>query len=114
MKAFDDRVGIVTGGSSGLGGATALGFCRQGAKVVVAARRKDQSEAVVRKITDLGGEGFFVQTDVSKTTDIEAMVTKTVEKFGRLDCAFNNAGITGPTLTPTAEIEEKGWDETIN
>jgi A-factor type gamma-butyrolactone 1'-reductase (1S-forming) len=114
MKAFEGRVVIVTGGSSGLGAATAVEFARRGAKVVVAARRKDQSEAVVRQITEAGGEGFFVQTDVSKSADIETMVARTVERFGRLDCAFNNAGITGPTLTPVAEVEEKGWDETMN
>jgi NAD(P)-dependent dehydrogenase (short-subunit alcohol dehydrogenase family) len=114
MKAFDGRVAIVTGGSSGLGAATAVEFARQGAKVVVAARRRDQSEAVVRQIVSAGGEAFFVQTDVSKTADIEAMVARTLEKYGRLDCAFNNAGITGPTLTPVAEIEEKAWDETLN
>jgi len=69
---------------------------------------------VVRQIEKAGGEGFFVQTDVSKSADIEAMVARTVEKFGRLDCAFNNAGITGPVMVPVAEIEEKGWDETMN
>ncbi len=114
MGAFDGKVVIVTGGSSGLGAAACVEFARQGAKVVVAARRKDQSEGVVRQIAEAGSEGFFVQTDVSKSADIEAMVARTVEKFGRLDCAFNNAGITGPTLTPVAEIEEKGWDETMN
>jgi A-factor type gamma-butyrolactone 1'-reductase (1S-forming) len=114
MKAFEGRVAIVTGGSSGLGAATAMEFARQGAKVVVAARRKGQSEAVVRQIVDAGGAAFFVQTDVSKSGDIEAMVAKTVERYGRLDCAFNNAGITGPVMVPVADIEEKGWDETMN
>jgi A-factor type gamma-butyrolactone 1'-reductase (1S-forming) len=113
MRDFEGKVVLVTGGSSGLGAAACVEFARRGAKVVVAARRKVQSDAVVRQIADAGGEGFFMQTDVSKSADIEAMVARTVEKFGRLDCAFNNAGITGPTLTPVAEIDEKGWDETM-
>jgi NAD(P)-dependent dehydrogenase (short-subunit alcohol dehydrogenase family) len=114
MGAFDGKVVIVTGGSSGLGAAACVEFARQGAKVVIAARRKDQSESVVRQIEKAGGEGLFVQTDVSKGADIEAMVARTVEKFGRLDCAFNNAGITGPVMVPVADIEEKSWDETMN
>jgi NAD(P)-dependent dehydrogenase (short-subunit alcohol dehydrogenase family) len=113
MRDFEGKVVLVTGGSSGLGAAACVEFARRGAKVVVAARRKAHSDAVVRQIAEAGGEGFFVQTDVSKSADIQAMVAQTVEKFKRLDCAFNNAGITGPTLTPVAEIDEKGWDETM-
>ncbi|MDE2264561.1 MAG: glucose 1-dehydrogenase [Alphaproteobacteria bacterium] len=114
MKMLDGKVAIVTGGSSGLGAATVLEFARQGARVVVAARRKDRSEEVVAQIAALGGEGLFVQTDVTKPTEVEAMVAATLAKFGRLDCAFNNAGITGPTRRPVAEIKEDAWDAVMN
>jgi A-factor type gamma-butyrolactone 1'-reductase (1S-forming) len=114
MKNFDGRVVIVTGGSSGIGAAAALQFAREGARVVIAARRNDKSEAVVRQIEALGSEGLFLQTDVTKRADIEALVEGTLTRFGRLDCAVNNAGIAGPVLVPVAEIEEEGWDEVMN
>jgi A-factor type gamma-butyrolactone 1'-reductase (1S-forming) len=114
MKTLESKVAIVTGGSSGVGAATALQFAREGAKVVVAARRRDKSEAVVRQIKALGGDGVFMQTDVTKREDIEALVRGTLERFGRLDCAVNNAGIVGPAFVPVAEIEENGWDEVMN
>jgi NAD(P)-dependent dehydrogenase (short-subunit alcohol dehydrogenase family) len=114
MKAFDGKVVIVTGGSSGLGAAAALQFAREGAKVVIAARRSDKSQEVVRQIEAAGGTGLFIQTDVAKRADIEALVAGTVAKFGRLDCAVNNAGISGPALVPVAEIEEENWDAVMN
>ena len=73
MKTFEGKVAIVTGGSSGLGAAAALQFAREGAKVVIAARRNDKSEAVVRQIEELGTEGLFIQTDVSKRAEVEAL-----------------------------------------
>ena len=105
---------IVTGASSGLGEAAALKFAQEGATVVVAARREEQSQAVVQKIKALGAEGLFIKTDVTKRADIEALVDGTVAKFGKLDCAVNNAGVTGPVMVPVAEIEEEGWDEVMN
>ena len=82
-KTFANKVALVTGGSSGLGEATALKFAEAGAKVVIAARRVEQSTAVVQRITALGGEAHFVQVDVSRAADIERMVKETVAKFGR-------------------------------
>ena len=114
MKTFEGKVTIVTGGSSGLGAAAALQFAREGAKVVIAARRNDKSEAVVRQIEELGTEGLFLQTDVSKRAEVEALVEGTLAKFGRLDCAVNNAGIVGPVQVPVAEIEEADWDAVMN
>ena len=114
MKTFAGKVVIVTGGSSGLGAAAALQFAREGASVVIAARRSDKSQEVVRQIEAAGGAGFFIQTDVAKRTDIEALVAGTVAKFGRLDCAVNNAGISGPAMVPVAEIEEENWDAAMN
>jgi A-factor type gamma-butyrolactone 1'-reductase (1S-forming) len=114
MNSFEGKVALVTGGSAGLGAATALQFAREGARVVIAARRTDQSEAVVAQIRALGGEGFFVGTDVSRAADIQAMVQTTLARFGRLDCAVNNAGIAGPLRTPVADVEEAQWDALMN
>jgi NAD(P)-dependent dehydrogenase (short-subunit alcohol dehydrogenase family) len=109
-QAFEGKVAIVTGASAGLGAATALQFAREGARVVVAARRENAGEAVVRQIEALGGKGLFVRTDVTRTPDIEALVARTPDRFGRLDCAVNNAGISGPVNVPVADIDEERWD----
>jgi A-factor type gamma-butyrolactone 1'-reductase (1S-forming) len=113
MEWFKDKVILITGGSSGLGAAAALRFARDGANVVIGARRIDKSEAVVRQIQDLGGQGLFIRTDVRQRADIEALVAGTVARFGRLDCAVNNAGIAGPVHRPMADIEQGSWDETL-
>lgn len=114
MKAFEGKVVIITGASSGIGAAAALQFSREGAQVVIAARRKDKSEAIVAKMKAIGGEGLFFKTDVTSRTDIEALVEETIARFGRLDCAVNNAAILGPVQVPVAEIEEASWDEVMN
>lgn len=114
MKTFEGKVVIVTGASSGLGEAAALKFAQEGATVVVAARREEKSQRVVKKIEALGAKGLFIKTDVTKRADIEALVDGTVAKFGKLDCAVNNAGITGPVMVPLAEIEEEAWDTLMN
>ena len=110
---FAGKVALVTGGSSGLGEATALKFAREGANVIIAARRADQSARVVERIVELGSEALFVPTDVSRGADVERMVSAAVEKFGRLDYAVNNAGIAGPRYTPIAEVTESQWDEVM-
>jgi len=114
MKRLLDKVIVVTGASSGLGAATAIRLASEGAKVVLAARRRDKGEHVLRQVESAGGEGMFVQTDVTKTADVKALVAAALERFGGVDGAFNNAGVTGPTLTPLADIDEAGWDEAIN
>jgi NAD(P)-dependent dehydrogenase (short-subunit alcohol dehydrogenase family) len=114
MKKLQDKVIIVTGASSGLGAASAMRIASEGAKVVLAARRRDRGEEMVQQIEAAGGEALFVQTDVTRTADIKALVAAAVDRFGGLDGAFNNAGVTGPTLTPVADIEEDGWDEAVN
>ncbi|MEH2338272.1 SDR family oxidoreductase [Nostoc sp.] len=92
---FDGKVAIVTGGSSGIGKATAIAFGKAGAKVVVAARRDSEGEETVNLIKQAGSEALFVKTDVAQVSEVEALVSKTVETYGRLDFAFNNAGILG-------------------
>ena len=114
MKTFEGKVVVVTGASSGLGEAAALTFAREGATVVVAARREDKSQRVVQRIEALGAQGLFVKTDVTQPAEVEALIHATVNRFGKLDCAVNNAGIAGPVQTPLADIEETAWDELMN
>jgi NAD(P)-dependent dehydrogenase (short-subunit alcohol dehydrogenase family) len=111
---FAGKVVLVTGGSSGLGEATALEFASEGAKVVIGARRAEQSAEVVKRIAAAGGEAHFVQADMSRAADVENLVRETVKKFGRLDCAVNNAGISGPRFTPVADVTEEQWDQVMN
>jgi NAD(P)-dependent dehydrogenase (short-subunit alcohol dehydrogenase family) len=92
-NTFARKVALVTGGTSGIGKATAIEFASAGAKVVVSGRREKEGAEVVRQIKKLGGDAAFIRTDISKEADVKAMVDFTVEKFGRLDIAFNNAGV---------------------
>jgi len=92
-KTFSDKVALVTGGTSGIGKATAIKFARAGAKVVLTGRREKEGAQVVAEIKKLGGEAAFARTDIAKDADVKAMVDFTVDKFGRLDIAFNNAGV---------------------
>jgi NAD(P)-dependent dehydrogenase (short-subunit alcohol dehydrogenase family) len=111
-QELQNKVAIVTGGTSGIGRDTAVLFAKEGAKVVVAGRRQPEGEETIDLIRGAGGEGIFVATDVSTTADVQALVQKTVEKFGRLDIGFNNAGIEG-NWVPIAEQAEEDWDRTI-
>jgi NAD(P)-dependent dehydrogenase (short-subunit alcohol dehydrogenase family) len=95
MNTFAGEVALVTGGSSGIGRATAIKFGERGAKVVVAARRERESKETVDMIKKAGGEAMFVQTDVRIASQVENMVNQTVKEYGRLDIAFNNAGVGG-------------------
>jgi NAD(P)-dependent dehydrogenase (short-subunit alcohol dehydrogenase family) len=106
------KVALVTGGSSGIGRATALIFAREGAKVVVADVAVEGGEETVRLINAAGGEAIFVKTDVSQPADVEGMVKKAADTYGRLDCAFNNAGIEG-VIQPTVDYGEAHWDRVI-
>ncbi len=106
-------VALVTGGNSGIGRATALAWAREGARVVIAARRIRECEEVVEHIKRIGGEALSVQTDVAKPTDVEALIKKTIEAFGRLDWSCNNAGIEG-TRGSITECTEEDWDRVID
>jgi NAD(P)-dependent dehydrogenase (short-subunit alcohol dehydrogenase family) len=107
------KVGIVTGGTSGIGRDAAVLFAKAGAKVVVAGRREAEGNETINMVHAAGGDGLFVKTDVSRAADVHALVQKTVEKFGRLDVAFNNAGVEGQWAS-IAEQSEEDWDQTIN
>jgi NAD(P)-dependent dehydrogenase (short-subunit alcohol dehydrogenase family) len=102
----------VTGGGSGIGRATALAFARIGLNVVIADVDEAGGEETVALTGDLPGEVVFTRADVSLAADVEALVATTVERFGSLDCAFNNAGVQGE-LSPTAECSEENWDRII-
>lgn len=111
---FDGEVALVTGGSSGIGRATALAFAAEGARVVVASRRSEESTETVSLIRAAGGDAIFVKADVSKTAEVEALVARTVEHYGALNFAFNNAGIEGDPFVPLARYSEASWDEVID
>ena len=107
---FKNKVALVTGGASGIGRATALAFAKKGAKVAVVDWK--ENDEMVDLIKELGSEAIFIKCDVSKTDDVKAMVAQTIAAFGRLDYAFNNAGIEGASA-PTQDCSEENWDKTI-
>ena len=103
------KVALITGASSGIGRATAIAFASAGAKVVAASRRSTEGEETVRLILEVGGEAIFVKTDVSNAAEVDALVNKTVDIYGSLDYACNNAGIGGvPSLI--TDMSEEDWD----
>ena len=106
IPSFQDKVVLVTGGTSGIGRATALAFAKAGAKVVIAGRRESEGQAVVSEIKSAGGKAVFVRADVAHEAEVKALVDQTVATYGRLDVAFNNAGIEwlGP-LTEASEVD---------
>ena len=110
---LEGKVAIVTGGTSGIGRETAVLFARAGAKVVVAGRREPEGQETVELILAAGSDGLFVKTDVSRASEVEALVQKAVEQFGRLDVAFNNAGVEG-AYAPIVRQSEEDFDRTIN
>jgi NAD(P)-dependent dehydrogenase (short-subunit alcohol dehydrogenase family) len=109
-REFKNKVAIVTGGSFGIGRATAILFAQRGAKVAIVDWVEDQE--ALNAIHAAGGEAIFIKCDVSKTSDVQAMVEQTVQTFGRLDYAFNNAGIEGESGI-THEATEENFDKVI-
>jgi NAD(P)-dependent dehydrogenase (short-subunit alcohol dehydrogenase family) len=107
-----NKVTLITGGGSGIGHSAARLFAREGAKVVVADIDVENGERTVGAIRAMGGESHFVRADVAKSGDAEAMVARVIELYGRLDCAYNNAGILGE-IVPLVDQSESGWDNTI-
>ena len=88
---LEGKVGLVTGGTSGIGRDTGVLFAKAGAKVVVAGRRELEGQKTIELIRAAGGDGLFVKTDVSKAAEVDSLIRQAVERFGRLDIAFNNA-----------------------
>ena len=109
----EGKVALITGAGSGIGRATALTFAREGAKVVVTDVVVVGGEETVRMIKAAGGEAIFLKADVTKSAEVETMVKKTIETYGRLDCAFNNAGIEGD-MALTADCTEANWDRVVD
>ncbi len=107
------KVALITGGGSGIGRATAIVFAREGAKVVIADYNREGGEQTVKTIKAAGGEASFIEANVAVAKQVEAMVAKTVETYGRLDCAFNNAGIEGQIGANIAECTEENWGRII-
>jgi NAD(P)-dependent dehydrogenase (short-subunit alcohol dehydrogenase family) len=100
---FSGKTALITGGGAGIGRATALAFAREGARVVIGNRNAERGEETVALIANAGGTAMFQRTDVTSATDVAALVALAVEKFGRIDCAFNNAGV----MTPLSLIEDQ-------
>jgi NAD(P)-dependent dehydrogenase (short-subunit alcohol dehydrogenase family) len=111
-KIFENKVALITGGSYGIGRATAVAFAQRGARVVIADWIEDTEGETLRLVTEAGSEAVFVTCDVSKSSDVKAMIDKTVATFGHLDFAFNNAGIEG-LMAPVHQCTEENWDKTI-
>lgn len=112
-KTFENKVVLVTGGTSGIGRATAVAFAREGAKVVVSGRRKTEGAETVAQIEKAGGEGLFVQSDVSDEAQVKSLVQTVLDTFGRLDVAFNNAGVEG-TLSPLTEATVENYQHVFD
>ena len=110
----EGKVALVTGGASGIGRATALTFAREGAKLVVADMNDEGGQQTVHMITENGGEATFVQVNVSNAIEVESMISKAVETYGRVDCAHNNAGIGSRPRVLLHELPEESWDRVID
>jgi NAD(P)-dependent dehydrogenase (short-subunit alcohol dehydrogenase family) len=111
-KGIEGKVIFITGGNAGIGKATALAFAEEGAKVAIAARRQKEGDETVEEIRKNGGEAIFIKMDVREQDQVEAAINKTVETYGALNFAFNNAGILNP-LGPIEELSREVWDDSI-
>jgi len=113
MTKFRNKVVLITGAATGIGRATSAAFAREGAKLVLADVNADVGEAYAAQLRAAGSETIFVRTDVSRAADCEAMVARTMEVFGRLDIAFNNAGISDAPTTATPDYALDVWERII-
>jgi NAD(P)-dependent dehydrogenase (short-subunit alcohol dehydrogenase family) len=109
---LEGKVALITGGTSGIGSATAIRFAGEGAAVAITGRNSERGDQVVRDIVANGGEALFIRSDVRLSKDCHDAVDKTLERFGRIDVLFNNAGVFHPKSIPDCTEEE--WDETID
>ena len=113
-KSFEGKVALITGGGSGIGRAAAVAFAEAGARVVVSGRREAEGLETIALIKKAGGQGTFVRGDVSNEADVEKLVAQTVKTNGRLDAAFNNAGIEGEVGKPTHEQSVANYRSVID
>jgi NAD(P)-dependent dehydrogenase (short-subunit alcohol dehydrogenase family) len=113
MGTFQDQVVLITGGSSGIGRAAAIAFAREGARVAIAARGADRAQSVVQEIEASGGRCIYIPTDLARSGDVERMVRETVNAYGRLDCAFNNAATDEGMMIATADVTEEQYDRAM-
>jgi len=110
---FQGKVAFITGGSSGIGRATAIAFAHEGANVVAASWSEAGNQDTVRLVEEVGGEGLAITCDVSRSKDVQQALQQTIETFGRLDVAFNNAGVEQP-IAALADITEEEWTRLID
>ena len=110
--SLEGKVSIITGASSGIGAATAKIFAREGASLALVDVNVEGGQRVASEIQSGGGEAMFVQTDVSDEEEVRFAIEQTVSRFGRLDCAFNNAGISGGKI-PLTNYPRELWDRVI-
>lgn len=113
MKLLENKVAMITGAGSGIGKATALLFAKEGAKMVISDISEQNGKSTVNEIKKIGGDAFYIKADSSKPEDNEVLVTQTLDKYGALDIAVNNAGIGGP-LGATGEYPLDGWQKVID
>lgn len=109
-----EKVALITGGASGIGEAATLRFSAAGAKVAIVDTNQAAGENLVSRVLSNGGEAIFIKTDVTKSDDVKNMVAQTVQKFGALDFAFNNAGVEGKMGVPSAELAEEDWSRILS
>ena len=112
MTNWKEQVALVTGASSGIDRATAMAFAAEGARVILSDVQAEPGEAAVREIRSRGGDAMFVKADVSRAEDAAMLIDRGIKTYGRLDMAFNNAGIEGVMAT-TADCTEENWDRTL-
>jgi NAD(P)-dependent dehydrogenase (short-subunit alcohol dehydrogenase family) len=110
FSEFNNKTVLITGGNSGIGKACALAFAKQGANIMIAARRQQVSQAVVEVLQQQGAQADCIQLDNRDSNSVSTMVEQTIQRFGRIDFAINSAGMVGPTKTPISDYSEQDYD----